>query len=117
MAYLIGVLLAVALLVALVSKGRKRSTTTEGNLKNTVPGTKKEPPASRPQSTATSSRVKDTTPAGSQAKRSQRSKSGGPQQPSLDESYARTHNLWVCPHCETLNESAVSTCQACGAHK
>lgn len=36
-------------------------------------------------------------------------------QESLDCVYARSHGLWVCCHCETLNHDAEPNCAACGA--
>ena len=32
----------------------------------------------------------------------------------LDAEYADRHNLWICPHCETMNSIASSRCAACG---
>ena len=37
-----------------------------------------------------------------------------PAQRSLDAEYADRHNLWICPHCETMNSIASSRCAACG---
>ena len=31
-----------------------------------------------------------------------------------DELYADAHNMWVCRHCETLNASYKTHCEACG---
>ena len=37
-----------------------------------------------------------------------------PAQRSLDAEYADRHNLWICPHCETMNSHASGRCAACG---
>ncbi len=37
-----------------------------------------------------------------------------PAQRTLDAEYAERHNLWICPHCETMNAAASSRCAACG---
>ena len=34
---------------------------------------------------------------------------------TLDEEYALSHDMWVCPHCETLNENRFGACKVCGA--
>lgn len=39
------------------------------------------------------------------------------EQESLDSLYAKTHDLWICRHCETLNSNASQYCIACGFKK
>ena len=34
---------------------------------------------------------------------------------SLIRMYAKEHDLWICPYCETLNEHERHDCIACGA--
>jgi hypothetical protein len=34
---------------------------------------------------------------------------------TLDEEYALSHSMWVCPRCETLNDNGFGTCKVCGA--
>ena len=38
-------------------------------------------------------------------------------QRSLDAEYALSHGMWVCGHCETLNENGLYNCKVCGASK
>lgn len=35
-------------------------------------------------------------------------------QESIDSLYAKTNEMWVCRHCETLNDEATHYCLACG---
>ena len=41
----------------------------------------------------------------------------GRNQRSLDAEYALSHGMWVCGHCETLNENGLYNCKVCGASK
>ena len=36
---------------------------------------------------------------------------------TLDEEYALSHSMWVCPRCETLNDNGFGTCKVCGANR
>lgn len=38
-------------------------------------------------------------------------------QKTSDALYAEAHNMWVCKHCETLNNSGARNCIACGTKK
>ena len=38
-------------------------------------------------------------------------------QKSLDQLYAESHGMWVCHHCETLNDGGTESCAACGARR
>lgn len=38
-------------------------------------------------------------------------------QESLDSLYAKSNGMWVCRHCETLNDGMAPYCVACGADK
>ena len=40
-----------------------------------------------------------------------------PKQESLDSLYARSHGMWVCRRCETINDGGAIQCSACGAYK
>lgn len=40
-----------------------------------------------------------------------------PPQESLDSLYAQSHGMWVCRHCETLNNGYTAHCVACSAEK
>lgn len=40
-----------------------------------------------------------------------------PTQESLDALYAKGHNMWVCPYCETLNDDGAKQCTACGTKR
>lgn len=42
------------------------------------------------------------------------SMSGHGQPQSLDALYAEKNGLWVCSHCETLNQKSALRCVACG---
>lgn len=36
---------------------------------------------------------------------------------SLDRLYAKSHDMWVCSHCESLNGNADRRCAACGSKR
>lgn len=107
-------LLLVLLIMLATRKKKEPPASTTGDLKSSMPkGTPTPPKTTSTPKSETGGTSGNTVRGTSRTAAS----SANANQRSLDEIYAQKNKLWVCKHCETMNEQGIATCRACGSSR